>query len=334
MRLVAGVKIFSIVVGVFLASPKFIACMSPSDSIEVKHNLSSSLRSLSPIPLRIARADSSALRLSQSGQFRDEAFHPKVSYSRLAFIGGTSLAVGVGVHIYQNRAWWLGTRAPFHVENDWSYAMNFDKIGHFWAAELLSSIYADLYKWAGVERKQALLYSAATGFLYELYVEIEDGLHRDWGFSPGDAFGDVLGAFYPILQEQFPFLQNFSLKWSYLPNREYLDRYGTNHAFIDDYQGTTFWATARIHNLLPGPARDYWPGFLNLAVGLNVQKIYQGGRGERHWFISLDYDLESLPGEGAFWKSLKRVLNHVHFPAPAVQISPNVVWYGMFFTVR
>ena len=258
----------------------------------------------------------------------------RVNYTRLAILGGTSLTVGVGLHIYQRIAWWVGARAAFHVENDWSYAINFDKIGHFWATALLSSLYGDLYTWAGIERKDAVLYGAATGFLYELYVEAEDGFHRDWGFSPGDAFGDVLGAFYPVLQEQFPLLQNLNFKWSYWPDQEYLKRYGANHAFVDDYQGTTLWATVRVHRVLPEKVRAYWPSFLNLALGLNVQGLYNGSHGERYWFLSLDYDLEELPGSGSFWNSVKRFLNHVHLPAPAVRISPGVVWYGLFFTAH
>ena len=49
-------------------------------------------------------------------------------------------------------------------------------------------------------------------------------------------------------------------------------------------------------------------------------------------FIGLDYDLKKIiPQTSHFLVTLSQVLNFIHFPAPAIKVSPNSVLYGLYF---
>jgi hypothetical protein len=48
--------------------------------------------------------------------------------------------------------------------------------------------------------------------------------------------------------------------------------------------------------------------------------------------LSLDYDMTKIiPSSTPFLRTLGEALNFLHFPAPAVQISPRAIWYGIYF---
>jgi len=259
-------------------------------------------------------------------------FHPV----RLAIVGGGTAVAVVGFHLYQMNAWWKDLRGPFHIQNDWEYALHIDKVGHVYGGYILTHIATGMLDWVGVGEKNALWFGAALGAMYQLYVEFEDGFGLQWGFSPGDAYGDVIGAFYPVAQYYVPALQNFNFKLSYIPTEE-LRKSRTSsfghkpNIMIDDYEGQTYWLSVNVHGLLPETAKPYWPEWLGLAFGFSVKKLDGMGGGEREFFLSLDYDLTKLPGDGWLWKGIKRVLNHIHFPAPAVRIAPTTIYYGLYF---
>jgi hypothetical protein len=53
-------------------------------------------------------------------------------------------------------------------------------------------------------------------------------------------------------------------------------------------------------------------------------------RAKRKILLTLDFDPEKLPGDAPWWKSIKQALSYYHFPAPALQLTPNlrgISWY-------
>ena len=42
------------------------------------------------------------------------------------------------IHVYQQNGWWADNRAPFHVQEDLTYGLWVDKIGHFYGASVLA----------------------------------------------------------------------------------------------------------------------------------------------------------------------------------------------------
>jgi hypothetical protein len=76
-----------------------------------------------------------------------------------------------------------------------------------------------------------------------------------------------------------------------------------------------------MHNLLPEPAKQYWPKFLNLAVGFGAINASVGSTEpmKRKYVISLDYNLTELPLNGDTWETVKYIFDLLHFPAPGVR---------------
>ncbi|MBU2584816.1 MAG: hypothetical protein KKH32_05745, partial [Bacteroidetes bacterium] len=74
-----------------------------------------------------------------------------VNYTRLAVLGGVTLATGIGLHIYQANAWWRDQRRNFHFQNDWEYALWIDKLGHFWAGSGVQHLFSSALEWSNVE---------------------------------------------------------------------------------------------------------------------------------------------------------------------------------------
>ena len=255
----------------------------------------------------------------------------KVSNTKLAIIGGTTVAFFTYGYVIQNNIWWKGEKSDFHFNSsgDFKYALNADKLGHFYFAYLATNIYSDLFQWAGVKKRNALLYGGLVAFTFQTFTEIRDGFSEGYGFSWGDFTANFIGAAYPSLQNYFPALRPFNFKISFYPSEKYKN--GSNTHILDDYESTYHWLSIDINGVLPKPAKEVFPDFINIAVGHSVKNLDGFGSGNHELFISLDWDFEALPGEGKFWKALKRLLNFYHFPAPAVKVYPNVVWYGLKF---
>jgi hypothetical protein len=257
--------------------------------------------------------------------------HTNVRWGRAAIVGGTLGALVTGIHIYQRNAWWSDQRTSFHFQDDPIYALNVDKAGHFLGGAFGSFLGRKSLEWSGFSRDASVWGGFAMGALFELYVEFEDGFAKDWGFSPGDAYADVVGAFWPVLQEYVPGVEHFQPKFSYWPSREMRSGAHKGNA-IDDYEGQTYWMGVHVEGLLPQSLKPYWPDWLALAVGVSVRNMERHENKERNIILALDYDMTKIiPGDSWLMQTLKQALNYVRFPAPAIRISPNYVAYGLYF---
>lgn len=255
-----------------------------------------------------------------------DPFYKEINKGMLLGLGTVYLGVGIGVHIYQRNAWWSSERTSFHFQNDWAYALWLDKVGHFYAATLLAHFFTSGLEAGNMQSEPAAVYGSLAGLAFQLYVEIEDGFGAQWGFSPGDAYADVLGSGYSLAQHYYPFLKNFQFKFSYYPSLKMREGLHKGNA-IDDDEGQKYWLSFRMKNLLPEKVSDYWPSFLSLAVGMGVQNLDGNGGGQRTFYIALDLDAEQIPLYGKGWQFIKNTLNYIHFPMPGVRISPS----GAFF---
>jgi hypothetical protein len=280
-------------------------------------NGSDSLRSGSPAPSEISKSQDN------------------VNYTRLAIIGGGLLTVGIVHQFYVQNAWWKDYRGPFHFREDLHYARNVDKVGHFYAGMLISSLGREAMEWSGFRPEKAVWYGAGIGSLFELYVEVQDGFSTLWGFDRVDAAADIAGAFFPVAKYYAPFLNNVDVKFSYLPSNAEPPRGGPfqnqKRLVVDDYEGQRFWLSFKVGNLLPNPVKSIWPDFLGIALGLGVRDLEKNG-GQLEWYVALDYDLTKLPGDSGFLKALKEGLNFIHLPSPAIRFSPSVILYGLYFS--
>ncbi|MBL0175640.1 MAG: hypothetical protein IPP94_10310 [Ignavibacteria bacterium] len=268
-----------------------------------------------------------------------DGYHPdstSVRWDHALIVGGALTGTVAAIHIYQQNAWWKDRRTSFHFVDDQDYALNVDKAGHFLGGAFGAFLGEKSLEWSGVSRDGSAIWGSVLGALFELYVEVEDGYALDWGFSKGDAIGDVAGAAWTLGQHFVPILENFQPKFTYYPSKKFRD--GLHHGnAIDDYEGQTYWMAVHVHGLLPKSWKPYWPEWLAIAVGASVRNMadFDGATGadkERNIIISLDYDMTKILPTDTWWmRTLAEFLNFIHFPAPAIRISPNYIAYGLYF---
>lgn len=254
-----------------------------------------------------------------------------INIKKLFIIGGTTVVGFSYAYLLQDNMWWKGTQSDFHFNNhqDYEYALNADKYAHFHFGYLSSKIYSDLFQWTGFNKKQSHIYAGLLAFTFQTFTEIRDGFSEQYGFSWGDCTANFLGAVYPNLQYYYPFLKAYNFRISYSASQPYKN--GEYSYIFDDYQSTYQWLSIDINRLLPNSASKYFPDFIDFAIGYSVKNIDAHGAGNHEVFLSLDWDFEAIPISGKFWNTLKHTLNYYHFPAPAVKIYPNIVWYGLKF---
>jgi hypothetical protein len=260
--------------------------------------------------------------------------------ARLAIVTGVAVSAMADAYIYMKNAWWRDQTRSFHFnpKNDYLYALNIDKLGHFCASGVLSDGFASSLRWAGIDCTKSLIYGAALASFVEIVQEVVDGFAPGWGFSLGDAGSDIVGSLYPVAQSWIPFLENFTFKWSYWPTKDSNPRRAAaaqnqGFVFLDDYEGQTYWLSLNVRNFLPKDAKPYWPSFLNIAAGFSVENRNLVGAG--NWIVLLapDIQLSNLfPVESEFWKSVFHFLDYFHIPTPALRISPSVSWYGLYIS--
>ncbi|TAK63264.1 MAG: DUF2279 domain-containing protein [Bacteroidetes bacterium] len=261
----------------------------------------------------------------------------EIDYTKLSIVGGALLGGMATIHIYQQNGWWKDNRTSFHFQEDLGYSLGVDKIGHFHGAAGMTYVISRSLEWANIPEEQAWWYGAGGSLLFQTFLEVEDGFST-WGFDRVDFAVDVAGAFWPVARRHFPVLNTVELKFSYHPS-DLLNRpggagfQGQQHLVMDDYEGQTFWLSTRFNTILPKPIDTILPDFLSLAIGYGARDIVGTSSSPyRVWFVAFDLDMTKiLPQDIPFFKIAGEVLNHFHMPMPAVQVSPNAIWYGLYF---
>lgn len=278
---------------------------------------------------------------------------------RVIFFGGTprkvtdiqtlptvGLAVGysalvVALHINQANAWWKDDRGPFHFVEDIQYAKGLDKMGHFYAAYIMSRLSGDLLMECGFDVDASTVIGASMGLAYGMYVEVEDGFARQWGFSPTDAIGNVVGTGFYFGQQYVPFLQNFHPRSSYIPAELLGDNIITMRpkTFIDDYNSMSFWLSMNVNNIMPSSWAEYWPDWLMLTVGYGISNYgierEDGSLEPVHGkiLLGLDYDLVKIIPRSkiGFVNYLIQGLNIIRLPGPTLEFTHEGTRFGFFY---
>jgi hypothetical protein len=252
-----------------------------------------------------------------------------INYTRFAIVSGGLLGLGTAVHIYERNAWWKNWRRPFHFQEDLVYGKNVDKAGHVWGAAFCSYILTKSYRWTGISEETSTWIGAIGGSAFQLYVEFEDG-YSQWGFDRVDAAADVVGGFYPLLQYYVPEFKNYKIKASYYPRQ--LGKQGgipgQKHAMLDDYEGQTFWLSIKTGQIFP----EIFPKFLNLAIGYSVRNLNNQSIQYGIVLVAPDVDFtEIFPNSSGFLKTVCETLDYYKFPTPAIQISPKLILFGLYY---
>lgn len=243
---------------------------------------------------------------------------------KVALIGTTYGGALVALHFIQQNAWWK-VRASFQVVEDWHYALQVDKAGHFYGGYLMSYLCSEALLGAGVDLRTAFQLGTVLGLLYQTYVEVEDGFSRDWGFSPTDALFNFLGVYWYAAQHSWQPLQALQPRWQYIPARWAGDlprQHGGS--FIDDYNSSSFWLSLDVYQLLPESWRRFFPAWLMISIGYGARNVDTPFPKERRIMLGLDYNLRVLLPDGPpLWNWLRQSLLLLKLPAPAVEFGPH-----------
>jgi len=273
----------------------------------------------------------------------------KIKPVRLAIIGGSIAASYTAIYlIYLKEGWWAEA-TPFSFKNDFEYASNLDKFGHFYTGVIFSELFTMSYDWVGMSPFASTLWAGITLGFTQILIEFKDGF-SPYGYSVWDAVAGTLGGFYAMGKRFIPAMQYIDYKFVYWRNnRDYWkiggeDKGGSltggDGVWVDDYYGgnQTHWLSFKIGKMLPASARDYYPEWLAFAFGWGITNEHftkKFGASRYEFYFSPDYDLEAIFRPQKTWsKNLVTVFNHVKFPAPAVRIYPKArffplhPWYG------
>jgi hypothetical protein len=258
-----------------------------------------------------------------AGQLRAQDALPESQASGDSSAGGARAiiatgAVGgilVGSLLSSYFDWWKGSSEPFHFTNDGlftNYSLGIDKVGHAYTSYFYFHAFRNIMEWGGFGSRTSFWWAAGTSAFFALSIEIGDGM-TSFGFSAGDLAFNMLGLGYGMLQDTYPFLQNFKLKWSYVPQ----DGYRWPPRFTEHYDAHVYWLTFNVHNLLPESMRDVWPEFLQLAVGYGVDDRMTRREG---WF-GLDFNFGAFGAQQPELRLVEQAADLIHIPLPAVKFT-------------
>ena len=260
----------------------------------------------------------------------------EISWLKTGAVASVALASYGAAYIFVfAEGWWDNDSSHFHFENDFDYALNLDKFGHFAAGVILGESFYEGYRWAGIPEFRSYLFAGLSAMATHIAIDVKDGFSPAWGFSIFDVLSGTLGGFLPMAERYVPIFKYVDLKWSYWINSTaYYDK--NNHrgeaVFTDDYINQTFWASFKPYRLLPAPVQKYYPSWLAFAAGLSIDEamIKDKNHAHREVYLALDYDLEAFRPQSRWARTLIKYLNYFKLPAPAIQVYPEFHWFLLY----
>ena len=276
---------------------------------------------------------------------------PHINYpynkKRIRLVTAANIVGYGGALIGLNALWYAKyPRSAFHFFNDNAEWLQVDKAGHTYSAYTESRESMELWRWAGVPRKERIWLGGLSGVAYQSIIEILDGFSSEYGFSPGDFAANIVGSGMFIAQEFAWDEQRIKFKFSFHRknygeadlNKRANDIYGKTEIerFIKDYNGQTYWLSANIYSFFPESKFPRWLSFAagygaegmfgarsNIAVDKNGNVIFDRRdiKRYRQWYLSPDIDFTKIRTNKKGLKFLFFVLSAVKFPAPALEYS-------------
>ena len=248
---------------------------------------------------------------------------------------GETLAAGISI-VALDRLWYADyPRSGFHFMNDNSQWLQMDKVGHVMTSYYLGRMGVELLDWAGVSKKNQLIYGATAGLTFLTAIEVLDGFSDEWGFSLGDFAANAAGTGLLVGQELLWEEQRIVLKYSfhqtsYAKIRPETLGQGFLEQAIKDYNGQTYWLSANLWSF----AKDSnFPKWLNVAFGFGAEGMLYGENSPlnqlnqnpyRQFYLSFDIDLVKIPTKSTFLRSVFSVINFIKIPAPTLEFRRNI----------
>jgi hypothetical protein len=258
-----------------------------------------------------------------------------INRARLYTVIGSGSAIYVGGISFLAYVWYKDEdRVPFHFYNDGAGYLQMDKFGHAYVAYWESYYAYHALRWAGLDKRRALLWGGPAGFVFQAPIEIFDGLYEGWGFSWWDmaanAFGSALFTAQQVLFDEQITLMKFSYSPSIYPDYHHI--LGESHLerIFLDYNAHTYWFSANINRI---SGTDFLPTWLNIAVGYSANgmihefdnpEFYRGKpfphfERYRQFFVSLDIDFSRIQTNKKWLRPVLGAINMIKIPFPALE---------------
>lgn len=282
-----------------------------------------------------------SLQQHSSYQTKEYPYNKKrvqlVAAANIIGYGGTMAA------LYQT---WYSSypQSRFHTFNDNREWLQVDKVGHAYSAYIESYASMEMWRWAGLNRKQRIWLGGMSGAVYQTVIETLDGFSAAWGWSWGDFTANIIGSSLLVSQELAWNEQRIRYKFSFHRknygspqlNARANDIYGSSlpERMLKDYNGQTYWLSTNLKSFWPN---SNLPSWLNVAVGYgaegmfgaenNVGKDVYGNitfdrrdiRRYRQFYISPDIDLSKIRTKSKLIRLSLIALNALKFPAPSLE---------------
>lgn len=257
----------------------------------------------------------------------------------------TETALASTTLIGLNQLWYADyERSSFKTLNDSNEWLQMDKMGHVFSSYQLGRLGASTLNWAGVSKRDQLLYGSTLGFGFLTAIEVMDGFSEEWGFSWTDMAANAAGTGLFIGQELLWKEQRMVLKYSFHRTQFAKQRSsklgdGFSEEFLKDYNGQTYWLSANINSFLK---TESIPNWLNIAFGYGAEGMLTGDNYDpsylnqnrtRQYYLSLDVDLTRIKTNSHFLKTIFDVFNVIKVPFPTLEINGNgrVKWHPLYF---
>ena len=259
------------------------------------------------------------------------------------FIAETSL--GLATLVGLNQLWYADyPKSSFKTIDDSDEWLQMDKLGHVFSSYQLGRIGANSLNWAGVSKKDQLLYGSTLGLGFLTAVEIMDGFSEEWGFSWSDMAANAAGTGFYAGQELLWKEQRIAMKYSFHSTHYASQRPdklgdGFTEEFLKDYNGQTYWLSANINSFFES---EKIPNWLNLAFGYGADGMLTGEANDslfsnqnrtRQYYLSLDVDLTRIKTNSHFLKTIFDVFNVIKVPFPTLEMNSHgrIKWHYIYF---
>lgn len=225
-------------------------------------------------------------------------------------------------------------RVPFHYYDDSKGYLQMDKAGHAYTAYRESYSAYHALRWAGMDKKRALLFGGPIGLVFQTPIEIFDGLYEGWGFSWSDMAANTFGTALFMGQEALFNDQVFLMKFSYAPSGypAYHSALGDTplESFFLDYNAHTYWLSGNLQNLT---GSEKIPAWLNVAFGYSGNgmikefenpSFYRGVPFPhldryRQYLFSMDIDCSKIQTKNKWMRKVLKAVNLIKVPFPAIE---------------
>lgn len=232
----------------------------------------------------------------------------------------------------------------FHFFDDNSEWKQVDKAGHAYTAYIATYGSSEMWKWAGLPRRKAIILGALSAMTYQTTIETFDGFSSQWGWSWGDMAANVFGTGLFLGQELAWEEERIKYKFSFHSkdygandlNKRADNLFGSTlqERMLKDYNSQTYWLSANLKSFLP---KSNVPGWLNIAFGYGAENMFGAeanlGKDDhgninfdrrdlkqyRQFYIAPDVDLTKIKTHSKVLKFAFGFLNAFKFPAPSVE---------------